>query len=366
MQSSTYDVIVIGLGSMGLSTVHYLSRAGFNVLGLEQFSIYNDKASHSGDTRLIRKSYFEHSDYVPMLSLAYNNWYELERLTSKKLFYKTGISYMGDANGPILSGVQRSAAQYDITIDERWTPIFNKAVAKDALFEPEAGYLDVYQTFEVLKGLCEKQGAILKEYQKVTQWKREGDLIAVSVGEEVYKSKQLVITAGSWMQKLVPMKLSLKVSRQVVAWFETSDRTLDIPCWSLDHPEGKGIYYGFSRTERGFKIGHHFQGEVTDPDYVNRKVEEEETQELKEVLEKMLPGNSFQLMNTATCLYTNSSDEHFIIDYLPDSDHSVVLAGGFSGHGYKFVTAVGSLVTDLVKKQDTSVSIDFLSLKRFQ
>jgi glycine/D-amino acid oxidase-like deaminating enzyme len=41
-----------------------------------------------------------------------------------------------------------------------------------------------------------------------------------------------------------------------------------------------------------------------------------------------------------TCLYTNTPDEDFIIDMLPGRPH-IVVAAGFSGHGFKFTPLVG-------------------------
>ena len=63
-----FDVIVLGVGSMGSATCFYLAKQGQNVLGLEQFDIPNEHGSHGGQSRIIRKAYFEHPDYVPLLT----------------------------------------------------------------------------------------------------------------------------------------------------------------------------------------------------------------------------------------------------------------------------------------------------------
>ena len=76
--SNVFDVIVVGIGSMGSSTCYYLAKQGINVLGIEQFSISHEWGSHAGQSRIIRKAYFEHPDYVPLLNKAYDNWTELE------------------------------------------------------------------------------------------------------------------------------------------------------------------------------------------------------------------------------------------------------------------------------------------------
>src|SRR5688572_21399768 len=98
MHHARYDVIVIGAGSMGSATCYYLAASGYNVLGLEQFdSIPHDQGSHSGQSRIIRKAYFEHPGYVPLLNKAYENWQELEEVTGEQVFFKTGLLYGGPA-----------------------------------------------------------------------------------------------------------------------------------------------------------------------------------------------------------------------------------------------------------------------------
>ena len=69
-----FDVIVIGVGSMGSSASYFLASRGYKVLGLEQFEIPHDQGSYTGQSRIIRKAYFEHPDYVPLLNTAYENW----------------------------------------------------------------------------------------------------------------------------------------------------------------------------------------------------------------------------------------------------------------------------------------------------
>ncbi|MEQ8424619.1 MAG: FAD-dependent oxidoreductase, partial [Cyclobacteriaceae bacterium] len=80
-QELNYDVIVLGVGSMGSSTCYYLAKQGHKVLGLEQFDIPHELGSHAGQSRIIRKAYFEHPDYVPLLERAYSNWKSFEAET---------------------------------------------------------------------------------------------------------------------------------------------------------------------------------------------------------------------------------------------------------------------------------------------
>jgi sarcosine oxidase len=101
-KSTSYDVIVIGVGSMGSATCYYLSKRGYKVLGLEQFDVSHEFGSHAGQSRIIRKAYFEHPDYVPLLERAYENWKTLEKETGEQLYFKTGLLYAGTSNNEMI------------------------------------------------------------------------------------------------------------------------------------------------------------------------------------------------------------------------------------------------------------------------
>src|SRR6185312_4726248 len=51
---------------------------------------------------------------------------------------------------------------------------------------------------------------------------------------------------------------------------------------------------------------------------------------------------SFQISGL---LYTNSPDEHFILDLHPETP-LVSIAAGFSGHGFKFCSVIGEIMAD--------------------
>jgi len=64
-------------------------------------------------------------------------------------------------------------------------------------------------------------------------------------------------------------------------------------------------------------------------------------------------------------MYTMTPDEHFIIDTHPNYPQ-VSLAGGFSGHGFKFSSVVGEILCDLAMTRETSTDIRIFSGSRFR
>jgi sarcosine oxidase len=106
MKENKYDVIVIGTGSMGSAACYELAERGYKVLGLDQFGVPHEQGSHTGQSRIIRKAYFEHADYVPLLQRAYHNWYQLEKEAGEQVYFKTGLAYHGPSHHPLIKGVK--------------------------------------------------------------------------------------------------------------------------------------------------------------------------------------------------------------------------------------------------------------------
>jgi sarcosine oxidase len=70
-------------------------------------------------------------------------------------------------------------------------------------------------------------------------------------------------------------------------------------------------------------------------------------------------------MTLRTCLFTNSPDEHFILDSSPQQNE-VILAAGFSGHGFKFASVIGEVLADLALDGHTGHDISMFALSRFR
>ena len=375
---------------MGSSACYYLSRRGYKVLGLEQFDISHEFGSHAGQSRIIRKAYFEHSDYVPLLNKAYENWKKLEEETGKqtrspdgRIYFRTGLLYFGPPDHPIIKGVKRSASLYEIEVERfnilssaKKFPQFKVPEYFECLHEPDAGFITPEKTIRLYATLAKKSGSEIHPYEKVVNWEKIGDGIVVRTDKNNYHCSKLVITAGAWAGKMIPgFQDKLKITRQFVAWVklknENDYRLNNFPCWMIADNEKPGAYYGFPilPTEKfgepaGLKLAHHYAYNETDPDNVNRQVTADDEENLKYALNKYFSGTFESFLSSKICLYANSPDENFIIDKLPGYKN-VVIACGFSGHGFKFVSVVGEILADLLTYGKTELPIEFLSTKRF-
>jgi sarcosine oxidase len=378
-----YDVIVIGMGSMGAAACYQLARAGVKVLGLEQFEIPHTLGSHHGQSRIIRKAYFEHPDYVPLLEQAYRNWDALEAHTGSSVFLRTGLLYMGRPDQLLLQGSRASASQYGIPlqtlgisdIHERY-PQLSLPEDFEVLFEPNAGLIMPERAVLLYTELAIQLGAEVRTNTVVTGWQRDASGYRVDTSAGTVYAKKLVITAGPYTKKILPAIAGcLTVTRQAIAWVVPKHpdayRIGTFPCWTLAEAGVPGIFYGFPILPVGshggpigFKIAHHAPGEPCEPDTVSRTPEEADETPLRRVLGTYFRDAYQSTHVVKTCLYTNTPDEDFIIDYLPGHEGDVAIAAGFSGHGFKFASAVGEILADLVVRGKTASTIGFLSVRR--
>lgn len=382
MSNNHFDCIIVGGGSMGAATAYFLSKRGQKVLLLEQFDFVHDLGAHGGQSRLIRKAYFEHPDYVPLLLRAYDNWADLETETGEKVYFETGILYFGEPNDTLLNNIKLSARLHDLRL-ENWDladaknkyPMFD-GVPDDweSLFEPEAGFLLVEKCVRLYLKQALKYGATLKAQEKVLSWSADTEGGEITTSKTQYTAQKIIFTAGAWTSNLLKdIGLPLKVTRQILGWVKPekwADFTLgNFPCWGISDRENV-LYYGMPILDEqdssgaiGLKLGRHLHGVVVNPDEVDRTINEDDEASFKQGLQKYMPQADGDILAVKTCLYTNTPDENFIIDRHP-THPNVIMACGFSGHGFKFASVVGEVLADLALNDKTEQPIEFLSLKR--
>ena len=375
----SFDAVVIGVGGMGSAALYHLARRGQRVLGLERFDIPHDLGSSHGLTRIIRLAYYEHPSYVPLLRRAYTLWRELEALAGEPLLHLTGSIDAGPPGGPVFEGSRRSCLLHALPHEvltaadlARRYPGYALPADTLAVLQPEGGYLRPERCVVAHVQGALDLGAEVHGRERVLGWDGGGAAGAFRVRSDrgAYAARRLVVTAGPWAAALVPALDGLAVpERQVVAWFQPHRPELfapaRFPVFNLAVPEGR--YYGFPVSQvPGFKVGryHHLE-ETVDPDAVDRTGSLRDEAVLRAFAERYFPAGAGPTLALRTCLFTNSPDEHFLIDRHPDAPE-VVVAAGFSGHGFKFCSVVGEILADLTVDGQTRHDVDLFRLARFR
>lgn len=375
----TFDVIVIGVGAMGSSACFHLARRGVKTLGLEQFDIGHARGSSHGDSRMIRKAYFEHPNYVPLLHRAYALWDELEAMSRRKLLHRTGGVFIGPTDRTLVSGALAAARKHHLPhevlsseeLKRRW-PTFVVPADWAAVAEPDAGFLLPERVIHAYADLALRHGAEIHAHEPVRHWQREGSGYLVQTHVGTYAADRLIFCGGAWSGRLLAdLGASLKVTRQVLAWVWPKEPRLfelgQLPVWAIDSLDG-GLYYGFPINDAtlGFKFAHHLPTATeVDPDAVSRELTPADREGARAILSAHLPSADGPLLALKTCLYTNSPDGHFIIDAHPDHP-GIQVACGFSGHGFKFASVIGEVLAGAAAGEPPDANIDFLRLARFR
>ena len=373
-----YNAIVVGLGAMGSATLYHLARRGWRVLGLEQFAPGHDRGSSHGDSRIIRETYFEHPLYVPLVQRAHELWRELERKSGSSLMTITGGLMIGPADGKVVPGTLRSAAEHDLPheiltdleVRERY-PAFRLAKGLVAVFDPRAGFLDPDACNSAHIELAREAGAEAHFNEPVLDWIPEGSGVRVTTASDTCTADRLVLTGGPWnSQLLADLVLPLAIERQVVFWLDPTTNAEDyelgrLPIYAFEYRTGS-ICYGFPRLSRGVKASIMHGGEtVVDPDEVNRIVHESEIDPLRAALRAILPTlAAAQLRESNVCLFTNTPDHDFVIDFHPFAPQ-VLISSPCSGHGFKFASAIGEIQAELLVTGKTQFDLSPFRIARW-
>jgi sarcosine oxidase len=373
-----YDVIVAGLGGMGSATAWQLAKKGYSVLGIERFSPSHDQGSSHGDSRIIRLAYFEDPAYVPLLKRAYELWSEAEIASGEDLFTETGGLMIGPSDSKTVAGALRSALEWNLghqmlsyqDMRERY-PQFILKEDEIALFEERAGFVRPERSCATHNQLAEQSGGDLHFGEQLLSWQPDGDGVQVITDKGTYRANRLVISGGSWNPKLLAeLKIPMEVKRLTLFWFDVENMDewqlgrMPIYIWEPDDIEQ---FYGFPAIDGpdgGAKVAYFRVGPECDPDRVDRTVRPEEIEQIRQATVRLNKLTGAPL-RTATCLYTNTPDEHFVIGLHPEYPQ-VSLAAGFSGHGFKFASVIGEVMSDLAIKQSTDHPIDLFSPTRFR
>ena len=372
-----YDVIILGLGAMGSAAAYHLARRHQRVLGLDRFTPPHSFGSSHGQTRIIREAYFEHPAYVPIVQRAYENWAALEREAKQQLFQQTGGLMIGPPEGVLVMGAQRSAQIHHLPHEllnaadlRRRFPAFQPADDTVAVWEPRAGIVFPERCIAAHLHLAAQHGATLRYEEPALKWKCNGANVRVTTAQGEYETQHLLIAAGAWIGPLLTeLSLPLTVTRQVLLWFEPVAHAeyfapQRCPIFIYEH-ESNRIIYGFPNLGEGVKMGRHHEGEYTQAERVRREVSADDIEAMRLILRRVMPAIDTTPATTAVCMYTNTPDENFLMDFHPDHPQ-VLLASICSGHGFKFSSAMGEVLADLLLGQRPRFDLSLFGLQRFQ
>ena len=373
MNTHIYDAIVIGAGGMGSATAYQLAKSGADVLVLEQFQRGHTFGSSHGETRIIR-FFYDKAFYTELMKTAYAEWRALESASGKSLLFITGSVGIGAKGNPYGRAARESLDAAGVE-SEWWDaaelaerfPQFRVTNDMDILWQKDTGFLRAAECVSTHLQLAEQHGATVREETAVTDIDWQVDVPTVQTEDGQFHGKKVVVTAGAWAGTLLAeLDLPLTVTKQQVCYYQPADierfQPARFPVFTESTPEGEFIYGIPAFGRNGLKIARHGRGQIISADTPERIPDADYIAHIDAYVQERMPELG-KTTHTEVCLYTETPDEDFIIDAHPHCPN-VLIAAGFSGHGFKFCALVGRIMSELVRKGETGFDIQPFRIDR--
>jgi sarcosine oxidase len=370
----TYDVVVIGLGILGASTLFHLSRQGVKGLGIEAGGPLHELGSSHGQTRIFRRAYWEGEQYVPLLNRSYTGWMELHDSMDDTIAVKTGGLFVGSPASKVVQGsldtARRCGIDHEVlSADEvsKRFPAFHTSEDSVGVYEPDALMLFADRARLGYLSQAAGNGAHLAHGRTVRSLTSEsGGAVTVAGDGWQVSCGTVVLAVGGWIGGFLPEEIAPLVTPMRIPVYEfdvAEEHERDhlparFPVFLYEDAAG-ALVYGLPKwhaVDGGLKLGfHNRQLSPTDIDSDRRPSTEAERLEVWQAIKELLPGVR-STGHGKSCVYTMTADESFLIGRSRELD-GVVYGSACSGHGFKFAPGIGEVLAQLALGEPTAVDI---------
>ncbi|MGA9768439.1 MAG: N-methyl-L-tryptophan oxidase [Blastocatellia bacterium] len=373
----SFDIAIIGAGVMGAAAACELAREGASVALLDQSTLPNPRAASIDHSKVFRFAYPD-ALYAQMAVDALKLWRSLEEETGARLLTDTGVLMIGrEQSSPEAETYEtlRSLGLRVERLDSRETAArfsqFNPEAFGFSVYDPSGAMLHATTIVRALIDLGRRRGVHIIEGARATEIMQSanGRVKIITESGDEFDCARACVASGPWTRNLFGfLRDNLKTTRQEVVYFEpepfaAQDFTADRFPIFIDLDSG---FYGFPIHHAGaMKIANHHKGEPVEIASYDPEVGDEFILRCREFFRKLIPQlASARVRETRVCVYNNTPDDDFIIDWHPEIEN-VLIVTGFSGHGFKFGSIVGRIGAELLLSGRTSYNIDRFSLARF-
>ncbi|MEM7275698.1 MAG: N-methyl-L-tryptophan oxidase [Actinomycetota bacterium] len=380
-----FDLIVVGLGAMGAATTYQARRQGLSVLGIDRHHPPHTLGSTHAETRVTRLAVGEGPQYLPFVARSHEIWRELEARSGEALLHLSGGYIITDPE-PVAGqrwedfvvATDRIAAEAGIPfhlVDPSMVPSAGQPGPPPRIrgldgkrigFEPTGGVVMAERAVAVQLDLAKDDGATVRTGETVTAIEPASNGVTVVTDRTRYRADRAVLATGPWLPELADQTdiPSLAVTRQTVFWFEVDD----VAAFGTDRfsfiiwaGQSDDDYVGVFPIPPGGTpalkvLGEQF-AETTDPHTVDRTVSDDEIADFhRRLVAGRIDGVTDRCVKAQVCLYTNTPDDHFLIDTVPGTDRVLQLSP-CSGHGFKHSAAIGEAVAAWAAGTSTTLDL---------
>ncbi len=369
-----HEVIVVGGGAMGAATAWHLARDGHDVLLLEQFEALHARGSSHGRTRIFRVAYRDRS-YTELALAALPWWRTLEEEAGVALLEQCGQidhgppAALADIQGALGAHGRPFERLSSVEAEVRWPGL---RLDSGVVLSPDGGFVQADGSVEALLQMGESHGAEVRTLEPVRAIELLGvddaDGVRVTTDLGSFTAPVVVVAAGAWVEGLLegpagplargtlpPLAVTLAVPSHFAPG--AGDLGDDQPWPSVVHhsfsddPLAFGAYAVWAPGV-GMKVGLEDADRPIDPDDRPAMPPADAVAALVAYVEGWFPGLDPSPLDPHMCLFTSTPNEHFVIDRVGP----VVVVSPCSGHGFKFVPAIGRLAADLATARDPAAA----------
>jgi sarcosine oxidase len=364
---------------MGAMAAWSAASRGASVVGFEQYGIAHDRGSSHGGSRIFRRTMFEGEHYNPIVARAADLWQKLETESGTQLLQPSGGLCIGPRDGELIVDALRCAAaggvEHELLEPDELAARFpqHAHIPGDVgVFEPGAGVLKPEAAITAAAELAAKAGAQLRTECTVTAIRCEDAMVTIETPDETVTARRAIIATGAWFTDLLPeLALPLGIQRSSLMWFTGADRAAYRPDrfpvfiresgpvdgWGIPDADGRGVKLGAGPTAPKPWIDH--------PRDNDHPVDEKDVEPVAEFCRAAFPGLDPRPLDARACMNSKTPDGDFVLG-IPEAAPRLVLAGGFSGHGFKHASAVGEIVADLALAGGSPIPLERFSPDRFR
>jgi len=371
----TYDVAIVGAGVMGAAAACELAREGATVALLDQSFVPNPRAASFDHSKVFRFAYPD-ALYVRLAIDAQRRWRSFEGETGARLITPTGAFLIGKHQPSFetacydamrAEGIEAEMLDRE-AVAERF-PQFKANALEYGVFDPGGAITHAEAAVRALIDLARRRGVTVIEGARVGDVRNDVgasvSIVCDTVGEIV--CRRAMIASGPWTRKLLSsLADKLSTTRQEVVYFEPTNAGFEAERFPIFLELNSG-FYGFPiHNARAMKIANHHKGPEVDPDSVDEGVGESSIESCRNFFREFIPGLAdARVHETRVCVYNNTPDDDFIIDWHPNIEGALIVTG-FSGHGFKFAPTIGRIAADLLLSGHSAYDIGRFRLNRFE